>query len=181
MIAKKIKVRFCAAAGFTSWLIEWDGASAFSHMANFLADGRILDARVDDPCGNGCGVQIRPGNYLDSVKRWIDVEIDCTADQARDWELALLSQEGKPYDKTGIVDFITGSYKDRNWRSESAWFCDELGIWAQEQAGICPRLTAPTFKLTPGAACLIDIALGGRIVASKGFIRRSSGVLSPTG
>ena len=49
----------------------------------------------------------------------------------------------------------------------------------QEQAGICPRLTAPTFKLTPDAACLIDIALGGQIVASKGFVRRKSGILTP--
>lgn len=79
----------------------------------------------------------------------------------------------------GIVDFITGSYKDRNWRDQSAWFCDELGIWAQEQAGICPRLTAPAYKLTPGAVALVDIALGGQIVASKGFVRRASGEIVP--
>src|ERR1700674_5024801 len=106
MTAKKIKVRFCAAAGFLSGLIEWDGASAFSHMANFLADGRILDARDDDPCGNGRGVQIRPGHYLDSVARWIDVEIACTAAQAHDWDDALRAQVGKPYDERRIIDFI---------------------------------------------------------------------------
>lgn len=179
MTAKKIKVRFCAAAGFLSGSIKWFGGSIFSHMANFLADGRIIDARDDNPCGNGRGVQIRPGDYLDSVARWIDVEIACTPPQANAWEDALRSQVGKPYDERGILDFIIGSSRDRNWRDQSAWFCDELGAWAQEEAGICPRLIAPTFKLTPGAVALVDMAIGGNIVQSKGFVRRASGVLVP--
>lgn len=164
-----VRVRFCADNHFSSLVIEWFGGLGFSHMANFLADGRIIDARADDPCGNGSGVQIRPGDYLDDVPRWIDVEIPCTPTQAYIWERTLLSQRGKPYDHVGILDFVDGSYQDRNWRDESAWFCDELGLFAQEKSAICPNLPEPIFKLPPGAACLIDIALGGKIVASKGF------------
>jgi hypothetical protein len=174
-----IRVRFCAADSFYSRLIEWDGAGAFSHMANFLADGRIIDAQLTPAGGEPSGVRIRPCNYLDSVRRWVDVEIPCYPYQARDWEALLLSQEGKPYDRIAILDFITGSYRDRNWRSKKAWICSEIGLWAQEGAGICPKLTAPTYKITPGTACSIDMAIGGRIVASKGFVRRSSGVLAP--
>jgi len=175
----KIKVRFCANNSFYSRLIEWDGGLAFSHMANFLSDGSIVDAQLSPCGGQPAGVWVRPGNYLDSVPRWIDVEIPCTVGQAADWERLLLSQVKKPYDRIGILDFVDGSYSDRNWRSESAWFCSELGIWAQEGAGICPRLTSPTYKIAPGAAALIDMALGGSIVASRGYVRARSGVLVP--
>ena len=138
-------------------------------MANFLADGRVIDARLGPAGGQPGGVWIRPGNYLDSVAKWVDVEIPCSAGQAKYWEMLLLSQRKKPYDTLGIIDFVTGSYRDRNWRDESAWFCDELGIWAQEGANICPQLPTDTFKLTPGEALLIDIALGGKVVASRGM------------
>jgi len=73
------------------------------------------------------------------------VEIPCTQDQAQNWESLLLSQQGKPYDSVAIRDFIDGSLKDRNWRSENAWFCDELGLWALERANICPPLCLPTY------------------------------------
>jgi hypothetical protein len=53
-------------------------------------------------------------SYLDSVPRWIDMEIPCTPGQANDWERSLLSQVGKSYDRIGILDFIDGSYRDRN-------------------------------------------------------------------
>ena len=165
----KIRQRFCAASGLSSHMIEFWGAGGWSHEANFLADGRIIDARDDDPCGNGRGVQIRPGDYLDEVERWMDVEIACTPGQASYWENLLLSQRLKPYDSLGILDFLTGSGDDRNWRSEGAWFCSELGVWAMEGARICPRLTTPVYKITPGAAALISLALGGKIIASKGL------------
>jgi hypothetical protein len=174
-----VRVRLCASDGFYSHAIEYFGGLAFSHMANFLADGRIIDAQLTACGGQPAGVRIRPGNYLDSVPRWIDVEIPCEPSQAADWERLLRSQEGKDYDRIGIADFIDGSYRDRNWRSQKAWFCSELSVWALESAGICPHLTAPAYKIAPGAGALIVMSLGGKIVDSHGYIRKSSGVLVP--
>ena len=168
-MAGHIRVRFCADVAIPSRLIEYFGGGGWSHMANFLADGRIIDARSDRSGGQPPGVWVRPAHYLDNVAKWMDVEISCTPGQALYWEKQLLSQRGKPYDKIGILDFIDGSYEDRSWRDESAWFCDELGIWAQEGAKICPPLTTPVYKLTPGAAAMIDLALGGKIVKSRGL------------
>ena len=167
-----IRVMLTAGTGLTSRWIEWWGGGGWSHFANVLADGSIIDARSDVVTFRGqsfpTGVQRRPAGYLNTEPRWVAVDVPCTVAQAKEWEHVLRSQLGKPYDFPGILDFATGSLKDRNWRDESAWFCSELGLWAQEQVGICPRLAAPVFKIPPGEGLLIDIALGGQIVAAKG-------------
>lgn len=169
-----IRVMFTAGSEFSSRAIEWWGGGGWSHMANILSDGSVIDARNDVVKFNDqsfdTGVRHRPKGYLEAeYGRWIELEIPCTVFQARSWEAHLWSQVGKPYDQLGILGFLTGSLKDRNWRDESAWFCDELALWAQEKANICPRLLTPVFRVTPGSALLIDMALGASIVASKGL------------
>lgn len=178
-MSARIRVMFTAGSEFSSKAIEWFGGGGWSHMANVLADGSIIDARNDIVKFNGVcyptGVQHRPKGYLEAeCSRWVVLEIPCTVFQARSWELNLWSQVRKPYDQIGIMDFVTGGAKDRNWRDESAWFCSELGIWAQEKAVICPPLATPVFRIPPGEALLITMALGGMVVASKGLTDRKA-------
>jgi hypothetical protein len=179
-----IRTMVVAGRGISSWAIEWWGGGGWSHYANIMPDGSIIDARSDwitKPDGDPYlgtdgrpippGVQIRPAGYLDSEPKWVVVDVPCTSAQARDWEALLRSPRmlGKPYDFRGIGDFVTGSLKDRNWRDESAWFCSEAGMFAKEEVSIAPRLAAPVFRIDPGEALMIDMALAGKIVASKGL------------
>jgi hypothetical protein len=182
----KARVLLCADNAATSRLIErFDG---WSHYANVLAtDGLVLDAREDRTrappgwdCGEGVivgangkvppGVRLRPRSYLDKVPRWIELELASrSAEQYQAWERAGRAQLGKPYDKLGILGFALGWDDRRNWRDQSAWFCDELGIFMCEQAKICRPIPSPIYKFTPGAALML--LLGDpetRIVASRG-------------
>jgi hypothetical protein len=70
-----------------------------------------------------------------------------------------MAQVGKPYDHVGIWDFITGQADDRNWREESAWFCDELALASCEKVGF-PPLYIPTYRITPNSASVALTAWG---------------------
>lgn len=162
-----------AGRGLSSRLIEWR-SDGWSHSASVLSDGTILDSRSDVVEYRGqcypTGVQRRPRGYLEATEpKYIVIDIPCTMAQLRRRDEWLISQEGKPYDFVGIRDFVTGSFVDRNWREESAWFCTELMVASWEYAGICPPLATPVYKLEPGDGVILALALGGRIVKSKGL------------
>lgn len=171
MAGRVPRVMVVADSGITSRAIEYWGGGGWSHMANVLADDSIIDARVDQMKIRGvaypAGVQRRPAGYLDRVPRWVLLEIGGEEHYSR-WLAALVSQLHKPYDSIGILDFLTGSVEDRNWREQTAWFCSELGVWALERAGLCPALPDPIFRVTPGGALLLCIGRGARVVASRG-------------
>lgn len=156
-----------AGAGKSSKLIEYWGGGGWSHWANVLEDGSIWDARSDVEGGKPPGVQHRPAGYLDAQPRRALLEFG-GPEHYGPWAAALESQEGKPYDKVGIKDFATGSYTDRNWRDESAWFCDEYGLWAAEQACAVPKVPVPLFRINPGAAMLYILGAGARVVQTWG-------------
>lgn len=183
-----VTVMFVAGSDFWSRRIEWFGGGGWAHAAQILADGSVLDSQASGmwlmPDGSPvdrharmhplaqyypAGVQRRPKGYLDHEARWVKLEIPCSVQQAVAWEQSLLSQIGKPYDKLAILDFVTGSLSDRNWRDQSAWICSELDAWALERAGICPSLLLPTYRVTPGDCALIAMALHGQVVASRGI------------
>ena len=147
--------------GLIGRAIEWWGGGGWSHFTTLLPGGReVIDARSDRVLGVPAGVQVRPASYLEDYEcLWL--AIPTTAYKTSQVYAALHSQLGKPYDSAGIIAFATGDGRDRNWRDESAWFCSELAIWAQEQAGVCPQLPTPGYKITPGDALLVDAALGG--------------------
>lgn len=157
-----LPVLFCSGDDAASEMIERVGGK-YSHVATLLPGGtQVLDARSDVIEGVAPGVQIRPASYLAGYT--VDLyELPCTQAQLDSVYTRLRSQLGKPYDKAGIINFgtgiITGDFSDRNWREESAWFCDELAVWAWEQAGVCPPLPITPNRITPGGACLIAGAL----------------------
>lgn len=164
------------ANGFSSGAIERAGFGQWSHMANLLADGTVLDARDNAVAGVAPGVHLRPARYLDSEPKWAVFEAPTDTHYAA-WEAAGRSQLGKPYDERGILDFaegtFTGSYTDANFAGadSKAWFCDCLATWMAIQSGDLPKPPdeLKLFTLTPTSALNLFIGAGWRLVGNKGI------------
>lgn len=162
-----LPVLFCSGPDWESAEIERFGGK-YSHVATLLPGGKeVLDARSDVIKGIAAGVQIRPASYLGAPYVVDLYEIPCTEAQLDAAYSRLRTQLGKPYDKIGIINFgtgmITGDFEDRNWRNESAWFCDELCVWDWEMEGICPQLQITPNRIAPGSASLIASVLGAKV------------------
>jgi hypothetical protein len=154
--------------GWTSKAIAWwGGGNQFSHFMCVLPDGNYVDARSDvvtvesadgEPVHISAGVQSRPKDY-EPWSRKVLFEKEVTKKVEAKWLDAVHSQIGKPYDHIGILDFIFGSDDDRNWRDQSAWFCDEFCLWTAEQAGFTP-LYIPAYRIAPNSASVALSAWG---------------------
>ena len=146
-----ITLQFLRGTGWDSKLIEWFGHGAqFSHVDSILPDGSLLGSRSDVVMGVPEGVQIRPAAYVGQQKT-LKIELPSTPEQEAEYYLFLNDQLGKPYDKRGIISFITG----RNWQTPDAWFCSELVGTGLVRCGWFPHpLTTPTNKLDPAGLIL---------------------------
>lgn len=181
----KPRIMVVAGPDFSSGAIErfGGGAGHWSHMANVLSDGTILDARDNVMTMGGktypAGVQLRPAGYLDSDTRWAIFEAPCDANYDA-WHQAGVSQLLKPYDSAGILGFaenvFTGQEEDRNYAPQDpglnkAWFCDELCSWMAMKAGDVPWLPRqfPLYQQTPSSALNLFIGAGWRMTQSKGI------------
>lgn len=173
------RIMTVAAAGLSSRAIEGFGGGRWSHMANVLLDGTILDSRCDwikfDGASYKPGVQYRPVGYLDDLPRWAVWEAPPGSEVVySDWRSTGHSQVGKPYDKAGIIGFakgfFTGVYEDRNWggANSRAWFCDVFATWMAIHVGLVPRPPTRLYTFTPGSALNLFIGAGWRLVASQG-------------
>jgi hypothetical protein len=149
-------------------------------MANVLASGTVWDARSDlvtfEKVTYPRGVQRRPLKYLiDGMEDWAMFEAPDGSEKVYEkWAAALKSQEGKPYDKLGILDFatglFTGRYKDKNYacKESAAWFCDEYSVWAAGQVGLIPwPIPVAIYTLTPGAALNLFLGAGWNLVGAR--------------
>lgn len=99
------------------------------HTFGAMLDGGVRWRDLSDPCYKNC--------------EFFYVRVPCTSEEEKVFWDFLLAQDGKPYDIKAILSFIPGIrwfVRDRNWRDDKAWFCDELDIAAYEKAGI---LSAP--------------------------------------
>lgn len=140
----------------SSWLIGWFGAEYWSHAYTLLPGGvNVVDARADHVGGEPPGVYVRPMSYLDDAERLI---LRFKADPSRIAvaHAFLLGQEGKPYDKRGILDIATGRLMKpgaRDWRDPAAWFCSEFQVWGAETARMIPRTPFEFNRIDPGLAC----------------------------
>lgn len=166
--------QFVLAHGWSSSLIVLAGGGTdklgFSHVDIVWPDGRLFGARDDkvltkDGKTIGPGVHFRPPEYGDKVWiRKVQIRIAVTDSQARAFYDFLLKQENKPYDQLAILAFLV----ERDWRQDSAWFCDELGLAALETANIIPAAYLPMNKFTPtGLAVLLSIYPGREIITIK--------------
>ena len=167
-VPHSVKVRVVRDNSLASDLIGYFGGGYWAHMAIYVSPGYVIDARDDVVEGVAPGVQKRPAAYLDAYPHWMDIEIPASQlEQAKCYAL-LEGQIGKPYDKLAIWNFFTGTVYDRNWRDQSAWFCDELDLYALEGAGIIGQV-GPLWRSTPGTAAQILMASGGQVTRSKGL------------
>lgn len=148
LTATGIIVGNCRGSDLLSRMIEYR-AGRYSHSTTLMTGGRqVLDSRFWG------GVAVRKIAYLKSD--YIDwLFLPCTPRQCSDYYEALTSQLGAPYDMAGICGFLTGSIKDRNFRNKSAWFCDELIVWALEQSKRIPQLIYTPNLIDPGGLALI--------------------------
>lgn len=155
-----IRQQFVMGKGLASNIINYFGAGinlGFSHVDCVLPNGDLFGARSDAIGGKPPGVQRRPADYQDGmlIRREI-FSLNATPKQAKAYYDFLLAQEGKPYDKVAILGFVG----DRDWRDDSAWFCDELAAAATEKGSLCEVLYLPVNKLTPTSWALVLSAIG---------------------
>lgn len=141
----KIFIQLSTEAGFQSQFIRVFTWSDFSHVDFILPQVGFLGSRVNPDGAKAGGVQIRPLDYAKFTKTlqlWIDLD---TTTHSRVMDYAM-SQIGKPYDKTGILNF--GLH--RNWKEDDSWFCSEFVAACFERGGwpLLDRLV-PVSRITP--------------------------------
>lgn len=106
----------------------------YSHFDFVLPNGRLLGALMLE----GVVIHDAAPDYL----RRDRFELIGAPDTVYD---AALSQLGKPYDYTAI--FGIGMHRD--WDTDDAWHCCELGMWACYQAGYIPLNTMHLNRVLP--------------------------------
>ena len=138
--------------------------SQFSHVDIVLPDyhefaGGMLgasDMGADTPCikGNPRGVAIRPPSYQRFGMRR---DMILQTDKADAVIAAAMSQLGKPFDSSGLWEFIGDKPPDtRDWRNVIHWWCSELIIWSEEEGEFFPRkLMTPKNRVTPADLILL--------------------------
>lgn len=154
-------VGFVRGQALYSKLIALKGGWKYSHVTTLMPGGATVIDSVWHPLDTfkrkelqTGGVRERPVSYLKrSQVDWF--KLPATEDQANAVYSALQSQIGKPYDSLGIRNFVTGGLSDRNFRNQSAWFCDELAVWSWERGNVIPTLLIPPSRIDPTGASLI--------------------------
>jgi hypothetical protein len=106
--------------------------------------GDLVGARFNQDKGLSKGVSVRPHDY-NNVSREIYMQTRTSPDLDAKVYAAALSQVGKPYDLSGIINFAL----HRDWRETDSWFCSELVAWAFEQAGYKLLNTPDVNRITP--------------------------------
>lgn len=147
-----VELLFLSGADLSSRLIEWFSHSGdFSHVDVVWPDGQLYGARSDLVGGARAGVQFRSPDYVAGCKT-LRISLNMAASKRQAFYDFLKSQEGKPYDTTGILGFVV----DRNWQEEDSWFCSELVAAALEHCGYFDYpLAAPSNKITPADLVLL--------------------------
>lgn len=112
MILTNIRFQFSARDSLSSTMIRNITRSEWSHVDTLTEDGRLLGARSATVGKIPAGVQIRPFDYL-SFSATKVVSITTTEEMASVFWDFMLSQIGKPYDKSAYIAFLL----KRNWRN----------------------------------------------------------------
>jgi uncharacterized protein YycO len=151
-----VTIQLITEADFASWFIRYATWSDYSHvdfvLHNYLSkNGKVYDGLLGSRMDGG--VQLRPWNYGKFTKV---AQYQADVDESHSVEIIeyAISQIGKPYDKSGILNF--GLH--RNWQSDDSWFCSEL-VEASFEHGDWPLLDVDlASRVTPG-----DLTLSERL------------------
>jgi hypothetical protein len=164
-----IKLQYVLGNGLSSKAIAWFGGGKFSHVDIVLpggfgyVEGFLLGARSDKIRGISPGVQVRPAFYENWARRLV-IEVPCSSDAFVSFHKYALDQRMKPYDKIAILGFLFG----RDWRDDSAWFCDEMVLCCGIQASIIPELKViPANQIPPGGSLIAYQVAGGKVVCDE--------------
>jgi hypothetical protein len=151
-----IDLRFVLGFDFESAAIALFSAGHFSHVDARVPiggvpnvpwkAGSLVGARSDKIGSKPPGLQCRPADY-ESVKRAVVFHLPVTALEEQSFWSFLYSQEGKAYDKVGIIAFVfnTNSHEMGNY------FCSAAMADALESADWMQPLYSPYWKITPVA------------------------------
>lgn len=147
-----IVLQFVQGKDLSSKLIEWFSHSGdVSHVDVLWPGGGLYGARSDEVGGAPAGVQLRAENYTEGCNV-VRVTLNMSATKRQAFYDFLLAQEGKPYDKTGILGFVV----DRDWQEPDSWFCSELVAAALSQCGYFDYPpAAASNKITPADLLLL--------------------------
>lgn len=139
-----ITLQFITEKDLASWIIRYATWSDYSHVDFVLnnyqsKNGKtyngLLGARMSG------GVELRPFDYAKFSKV---AHYQCATGNESIIEYAI-SQIGKKYDTTGIINFSL----HRDWQADDSWFCSELVAASFVQGGV-PLLDIPqSTRVTP--------------------------------
>lgn len=148
-------------ANWASAAIRRLNHSPFSHVDFCLPDGNLLGASDQGPLspfieGNPQGVAIRPPGYQRfGIRRDMVIETD----KADAVFAKAKSQLGKPFDSSGMWDFLSDTPPGaRDWRDPAQWWCSELAVWVLEQTGMFAPISVlawPKDRVSPTDLLLI--------------------------
>lgn len=164
-----LSVVFVADKTLSGRAISCFGGDFWDHMAIMIDDETVIDARSDVIRGIPAGVEKRPVDYLWHYSSYVRLEMPCDDHQRHMVIWALKNELHKPYDRIGILDFALCRMKDRNWRDRTAWFCDELAVYAMEIGRVLDPVLLPIYRLKPGNAALMCQQKKPKISASRGL------------
>lgn len=152
----EIVLQYSTSSDLMSAMIRYRSGSKWSHVDVVLPDGYLVGARAfretttDNLYTYAKGVQKRHANYH-QFSHALRVKIknkSCAADYY-DW---IEKQIGKPYDMSAIWGFTF----NREWRSDDAWFCDEMILAGFEHIGFWTHsLSLPLWRIDPGGSLLV--------------------------
>jgi hypothetical protein len=161
-MADKLVLRFSTSEDtWQNWMsaaIRRLGHSQFSHVDFVLPDdhefaGGLLgasDMGAHSPfiTGSPRGVAVRPVAYQ---RFGIRRDLVLQTDKADAVIAAAMSQLGKPFDSSGLWEFIGDKPpEERNWRDVAHWWCSELKAWAKEEGQFFRRrLFAAKSRVSP--------------------------------
>lgn len=129
-----------------SSLIKWQSRSAYSHAAIVDDFGHVWESR------EGKGVQ-----WMESVSASDACPVDLfyvatTPEQDAQILSFLKAQEGKPYDWTMVLRFISRRQASREQAGK--WFCSELVFAAFQAAGVQLLQRVEPWAVSPGLLAL---------------------------
>lgn len=158
-----IQLQFVLGAGWGSRLIAWYGCGygGYSHVDAIMSDGTLIGARSDRIGGKPSGVQSRPADYENWIKRTI-VSLEVTPQQHAIGEQFLLSTIGSGYDKDDILSLILG----RPYHASGHWICSWLMIAWLKQMGVFGDLPFYPQQITPNSLLLAVCVVGGKPITT---------------
>ena len=136
-----LTARFLLGWGPSSTLISWR-SGGLSHVDFLAADGSGYWSAYSVAVPGfikgsiiAAGCRWRPLNYYGTPKSVQFVRIELTPEQWGGFWRLVEATEGRPYDKTGLIDtfvFMRQIRPPRDWREDDSFWCSEWWTWLLE-------------------------------------------------